>query len=435
MFASEVCFITALCLACYLGISHASESIIFPKQKYDFDTRRTIHEDETHYFNSVIQLGYRSMLTNDGTFIVTAENDAEILFSLFVNCENAQTYFYGKGDLKVDLTAALTNKWDSLFLVEADGHVSFNVHYSEISSSNGGAFMVSSSKSVNFCSPRDLVNNGKYNISSLGVGKYSYGQILNLSEMVFSAASAISILTFEDLFNDDKFSCHFDGTTEAAVLANGSIDNEGVIKFYGRKGQSEIRLTEVIFNNGAICLQHSYLCQSEDIRGEGCWVLQRRSFVEIDWRYTFSSTQTIVLSDPSAYVRIHRMRHDETLMLYGVRKGSLFLRTESILTGLSYDTSTGYLSVTQEGGDTAYFGIGSGYDENGFSMCEIGIKYDGPTPPQDKIPPICSCERSRRDSIKFLGYGETAVTLKSVKESWEPEALLRRWDDAPSQGL
>lgn len=85
--------------------------------------------------------------------------------------------------------------------------------------------------------------------------------------------------------------------------------------------------------------------------------------------FFLSTTQSIVFQDTSVSVNFRDLDKNNIYTLYGIRSGMKFLTSPSLIVSVSYDSSTGYLTVLNAGATKhMVFDIGTAYDPSGLQF-------------------------------------------------------------------
>lgn len=138
----------------------------------------------------------------------------------------------------------------------------------------------------------------------------------------------------------------------------------------------------------------------------------------IDVPQIFSSHQVIVLRDITASIQLTKSNMDSTVYpLYGIRNGITFMTSSNpLITEVSYDASTGVLTVHKYGWYRC-FGIGTGYDPQGFSVDLGSVTYIGSDPDHREIPSVCACGNEPVSSSEVFSSSETSSEASSETSS------------------
>ncbi|KAK6456301.1 Hyphally regulated cell wall protein N-terminal-domain-containing protein [Scheffersomyces xylosifermentans] len=181
---------------------------------------------------------------------------------------------------------------------------------------------------------------------------------------------------FECLFNNDQSTMYFGTTTDTTFPFIGSQFNnfEGSIYFrqLERGSGGGISVTSPYFSNdygAGISIVNQLFNLNTEIEGNGCFGLFEESAFYIQSAFPISSEQRINLASSEATLRVGAGLYNSDSPICTVTNFGLgnTIGLDTPLDCISYDTSTGILSLVSLG-QTNAFSIGFGYDPDGFSI-------------------------------------------------------------------
>lgn len=396
----------------------AITTITLPEPTYTFDYGISVEENVVCDFENLDNIQSTDIVSNKGGLAIEAQEGAILSFLGLFNSAHAWTSISGAGELLVTFLSALGIARFSYYQVTAEGNLDFNVYDCDQTYTNEGLMTLNSLTAIALHSPRDFVNKGKLILLSAGTGQFVYGRIYNVDEWELRANSDADILTFDDLYNDGKLSFAFGEGTGITVDARGIVDNTGIIEIHGSGGQGRIKHTDLIQNDGLMCLKQSHLYHSAKVAGNGCWFLTESAYIEIDWSHKFSNSQRIIFGDVSAYIMIRNLANTRVIYdVYGVMSGSTPFRSHVEVNEIVYEERAGILLILQDLEHFAAFDIGRGYDEDGFTLFENEVSYVGTNPSMKTYPTTCKCDDPTNRFFAGEYFGEPTSEVSGSDRS------------------
>lgn len=380
-------------LICFVSVF--AGTFKFNDHKYAATTGVSITRDEIYEFINVKSFEVAFIFNNRGRLEAQIDDRARISIARLFNHVDSSCSFECGGKASFLIENFLLNLANAQFSVKTTGPLKFCVPRTELRFSNCGIFRVVSGDELYYASEGILTNSGEFLLQSMGKGVFIFGSIYNTRSMELYSGSVEDTLAIGNLINDGDFTYKFGSKFVTPVKFTGQILNSGLIEFSGVDAVVRFKQGGTIFNDGLVCLRRTFLAQTNNIVGQGCWVLLESSYMKIDTNYHFAETQMVVISS-SSFIVIGSMGTDSKVIeIYGnmaLRSGSI--RSEVSIAAISYNSSTGIIRLIHDDSHEVALNIGWGFQEDEFSMAGTFLMFDsdGPHRYLRPIPKACSCE-------------------------------------------